>query len=475
MMAVALAVMSQPGYQRRIVYEGPRLSSVQPTEATARLIAALSNNSEEARRTARQTLLAMGPEIEPQLRWALDAERRTRPGTDLRQAGLQYSIVELNVLISHFEERRKSGASIVSLHFTDAPFVEILSAFGSQIDATVSISSRPDYSTLDWIPTTRGSLDLDHANYWDALRTIRQSLRLNPLFGLDAHAPTIEFSRMVGGTSPLEDPNAVVAGPLWIAPTAMQREQSEITLTLQAVAEPKVNAGRYGEYATVRLDEVIDDSGRSLLGTGVHPVFTSVSVYPSERRRADLEWKWKVPVRIPSPPSGRRIRTVKGQFGVATGAPGLDIAAVDLKRGGTQSFEWDGVVVTVTSVRQMGTQYVISGEFSAPAFSPMAKAMAEKDSSGWAQENSLTRLHERLGLIDAAGKFLRRDASLGSVRHEGDRDVIAWTLTSWDLPRQLRAQDSCAAPCTPATLTWSADFESRWFTVPFDMNRFPER
>jgi hypothetical protein len=133
---------------------------------------------------------------------------RAYPGADLRQAGLRFSIVELNVLISHFEERRKSGVSIIILRFSDAPLVDILSASGSQIDATVSMSSRPDCGALAWFPTTRGSRDPDRVNYWNALRAILQSLRLSPLFAPDAHEtvpfperPTLEIAELLAITS----------------------------------------------------------------------------------------------------------------------------------------------------------------------------------------------------------------------------------------------------------------------------------
>lgn len=188
------------------------------------------------------------------------------------------------------------------------------------------------------------------------------------------------------------------------------------------------------------------------------------------RSREDLYWRWKVPVQLPPTNSGRRIGTVKGQFGVAVGPPGMDIVIADLTGGGNPIFEWDSVVVTVASVRQSGDQYVVEGDMSAPSGSPMAKAMLDKDATDSEAENARGKF-EYFGLLDATGNAMRREVKLGPIRSEGDRDVIRWTLTTMDptpLAVQLRTPGVCFAKCVPAALRWSAP-ETRWFMVPFEL------
>jgi hypothetical protein len=134
------------------------------------------------------------------------------------------------------------------------------------------------------------------------------------------------------------------------------------------------------------------------------------------------------------------------------------------------------VVVTVTSVQQSAAEYV-AGEISAPSGSPVSKAMSDHNASGSASENALRRLGN-FSLIDASGKYIRREVELGDSRSEGDRDVIVWKLKPMDLAHlsaiQLRTPDVCNIRCVPAALKWTTP-ETRWFMVPFELHSIPER
>jgi hypothetical protein len=475
LISIVALICAQPGYRILEIYSRQSPQVTQPVQDVVRWISDLSKDSPETRETARGRLLAMGPEIEPQLQWALNTARGSIPGVDFRRAGIRYDIVELTVLIDHLEQLRHSKPTTVTIHATDTSDFDILRSFGLQIDLPVSASSRPDpgQANMDWLYSARTTLNLDRVNYWEALKAIRRRLDLVPTFS----GGGVTFNRAAGLKYPDFPPdatNAIVAGPLLIAPTSVERIQPGLTLTLRAVAEPKVGAGRYGEYATVQLDEVLDDRGSSLLRQGARPSFGSVTIDPTQRTLKDGLWTFKVPVLLPSPAAERRIRSIKGRFGVAIGPPGMDIAIADLTRDGVPAFEWDGVMVTVTSVRRLGNQFQITGEFSAPADSPLSKAMAEKDTSGQAMANARIRLAERLGLLDAAGTFVRREVSLGAVRHDADRDKMSWTLTTMDNSRLPAAADSCNSACVPVTLTWSADIETRWWMTAFELKNIPE-
>jgi hypothetical protein len=169
--------------------------------------------------------------------------------------------------------------------------------------------------------------------------------------------------------------------------------------------------------------------------------------------------------------SGRRIATIKGRFGVATGPPGMDIVIADLTRAEIQPFEFDGVIVTVTSVRKNAAEYV-AGELSAPSDSPLGNAMSEKNAAG-ELEHALNRLNS-FGLIDADGRIIRREVEFDGIRSEGDRVVITWKLKPTELTRlsaiQLRATDVCNIQCVPAALKWSTPSDTRWLMVPFELH-----
>ena len=472
--AVAWTALGQPGFISQVVYDPPKAPTTPPTERVASLVASLSSDSLEMRRAATQALMVLGPEIQTQLQWALEAERGTLSTGDLRNAGHRSAIAELAVSIDHLNELRHSKPSMITMHFANAPLSEILRSFGSQIDSSVSVSSKPDARDLSWVAAGRATVDLEHVNYWDALRAIRQTLDLNPNFGPGFGPDYPQFYRRAGlsyPNFPLDAANAVVAGPFMIAPTSIEIQQSGTLLTLQAVGEPKLGRPDYGEYATVRLDEVTDQRGESLLTAGKHPEFTAVSPGPTQRTPAERYWRWKVPVQLPSPPSGRRIATIKGWFGVGTGPPQMDIIIADLTRANAQPFEFDGVVVTVTSTRQGAAEYV-AGELSAPLDSPLGKTVSEKNAGGQF-ENALSRLNN-FGLIGADGRVIRREAELGDIRIEGDRQVIAWKLKPIELARlpaiQLRATDVCNIQCVPAALRWVTPPDTRWLMVPFELH-----
>jgi hypothetical protein len=472
--AVAWTALGQPVFQSQVVYAPPKTPATPPTESVGPLIASLSSDSSETRRVARLALLAMGPEIQPQLQWSLEAERGTLPANDLRNFGHRYAIAELAAAIDHLNELRHSTPSMITLHFTNAPMIEILRSFGSQIDASVSISSWPEGLGLSWVPAARGTLVLDRVNYWDALRATQRTFDLNPNFGPGFGPNYPQFYRRAGRPYPdfpLDAANAVVAGPFLIAPTSVENKQSGVILTLQAVGEPKLGAPQYEENATVRLDEVTDERGESLLTAGQHPAFTAVSPENTKRTSAERYWRWKVPVQLPSPVSGRRIATIKGRFGVATGPPGMDIVIADLTRAEIQPFEFDGVIVTVTSVRKNAAEYV-AGELSAPSDSPLGNAMSEKNAAG-ELEHALNRLNS-FGLIDADGRIIRREVEFDGIRSEGDRVVITWKLKPTELTRlsaiQLRATDVCNIQCVPAALKWSTPSDTRWLMVPFELH-----
>jgi hypothetical protein len=248
------------------------------------------------------------------------------------------------------------------------------------------------------------------------------------------------------------------------------RQPGGITVTLQAVAEPKVGAG---EYAIATIEEYRDDRGQSLLTSGAQTTFTSVAVTRGELSGPSDDgwlhaWSWTVPLQLPSPAPGRRIGTLRGQFGVAVGAPGRGMVVADLVRARGQSFEWDGVILTVTSVRAAGSQHVVSGEISAPSDSPLTMEIRNVGSTGATAGISPA---EYLGLLDTSRKVIPRSVRVGRVRSEGNRTVLEWTLTRLEhIGDPALYPNLCHQQCVPVAVTWAPPTETRWFIVPFELH-----
>src|SRR5262245_5500799 len=120
--SVWTAVARQPVFHTLSIYNPPERPTATPSARVAALIAALSDSSKDRRRSARQELIALGPEIEPQLQYALSAEGSTLT----RDLASSIRVAELAVLLSHLADSRRKTASSVSLHYQNGLITEIL-------------------------------------------------------------------------------------------------------------------------------------------------------------------------------------------------------------------------------------------------------------------------------------------------------------------------------------------------------------
>src|SRR5689334_1498957 len=77
------AVARQPVFNTYPIYNPPQRPTATPSSRVAGLIAALSDSSKDRRGSARQELIALGPEIEPELQYALSAEKNDSLTRDL--------------------------------------------------------------------------------------------------------------------------------------------------------------------------------------------------------------------------------------------------------------------------------------------------------------------------------------------------------------------------------------------------------
>jgi hypothetical protein len=439
------AAMAQPGPQQRIVYERPKPATVQPTARVAELVAELSDDSREKREAAARALLEMGPPIQPQLQSALEREQAAVPAEELRvgpvpgsnrmQMGRgyvlpRYAYHELRVLIDHMDERRHTAGSVITLHYKDAPLTDALRDLGKQADTDVGVES---FATLDWVASTRATVDVEGVNFWQALRAIQQNTGAGPVYYAGGNWLRLD---MRNSSVPLGAAGAVASGPVLIVPISAQHTQSGgVRLTLQAFVEPKVSNS--GVHAMVQLDECVDEQGRSLLPPGPRTFASS---------RNQNHWTWKVPIDLAAVGPGRRIKTIKGRFGIGVGPADQIMTLANLAQAQGKSIRLDGVEVMVRRFTATGSQHRVDLEASAPAGSPYTLIFSTEPGAYLWDDSRQTVLAHR---------------TFGGVRREADREVASWSLVTGE---------NAAAP---ATLVWkppASPAETRWFTVPFELH-----
>jgi hypothetical protein len=479
-------VMGQPGAGIRSVQVSsrPEVGASKPEGRVAELVGRLASESAEERLAAERGLIAMGPVVEPQVRWAW---RREEPALtfpflnvqansnrfilDPRLLQPHFALYGLEVVLSHLEEQRQLHSSLITLRHTDALVTNVLADLGRQAGAEISAGSIY-WGSLDWLKTNRITINLKGATYWQAMERIEQSGGLAETFNnlnrllLVQHGP-FAFPPETCGTG-----GSVVSGPLKIAAVAVElaqslnypdgRKSARVKLTLLARAEPKL--WNSGQHAFVEVDECLDNRGHSLLLEGARS-FPSIEEHQY--------WYWSVPVELGAPRSGRRIKMLRGRFNVALTVDQRYLCITNLMQAQGQSREFDGLRVSVCEVSEKEHYNEVQIEVSAPAGSPAARTFG--DSPDWNislfdESREEMRVTYMKGAWMEAGVMMwdafgegkpvtppEAGRQFREVRHEAGRDVMCWNLY---FSKRLK----------PATLLWLTPPETRWLTVPFELH-----
>jgi len=464
------ASQAQPGPNTIEIYKPPAAATIEPTGRIAALIATLADPSWQKRDAAEHALIAMGPTIEPQVRWALAREDAAVPEADLLgkpTGGSPRRVVyglgsvlprdadhELAVVLNHLEEQRAGTTSRFTLHYANAPLPEILRDFGAQTGMPLAVQAYA--APVDWVASARASIDVDGVTYWDALRVMHRTLGLSRFDFGRRSGNLVASYRATTSRAPVPDPepfaldapSETVSGPFLIAPLSVESrhsvnlatgaETTTMVLMIVATAEPRI---RLGQSAIVTVDVCTDDEGRSLL-IGDQRVFVGG---PSDAR----DWYWQIPITLAAPAAGRRIGALRAHLGVGIGPPGQYIVLANVKANGQLHF--DGNVVTARwNTRSVITASEINLEISVPAGSPMSRVRSV-DVYGPTPLGYFSVLDQDRQSIGQMSFFW--DSS-----RQGNRDVVRGYIQMYD-PTQM-----------PTTLRWLTPNETRWMTVPFELH-----
>jgi len=139
--------------------------STRPDAVVADLIDRLGSDDFAVRESAQKTLANMGDAVQPQLRALLagdlDDETRTR----------------INAVLHAIEERILLGPSVITMHYQSAPLQTILEDFARQVRADLGIHRA---RVAEYVRGRAASINLDHANFWEALAAISSATGLHP-------------------------------------------------------------------------------------------------------------------------------------------------------------------------------------------------------------------------------------------------------------------------------------------------------
>ena len=134
--------------------------STQPTAQVQALVDQLSDASFAKREAATDALSAMGPDVAPQLRHALQQEQPPEASN------------RLQTLLKQSGESCDLGPSVITIHAKDALMRQVLEDFARQCGTNILVRGT---AVIDQVNKSTISLDLDHASFWDALRQIEKT------------------------------------------------------------------------------------------------------------------------------------------------------------------------------------------------------------------------------------------------------------------------------------------------------------
>jgi len=254
------------------------MPATQPSPAVAELVRQLGDESFAIRDAAQEKLAAMDPSIEGELRGAIAGG--LSPEANSRAQALANAL----------RDQRYLGGTRITIHAKDAPLADVLKSFTAQAQAPMGTDA-PTFA--DDIATRRITLDLDHADFWQAIRQLadagQMGLALDGQEKVQFTADRATAQPIAPALAPAFTALAATFGPLRISPLC--GEPSSVALRI--FAEPKIRP--IPSACTCMLESCIDDLGESHVQvaplTHVPPNSLSLSQYLFTNKSADAATK----------------------------------------------------------------------------------------------------------------------------------------------------------------------------------------
>ncbi len=263
------------------------------------LVNDLTSDDFGRRQSAQRELVAMGADIEPQLRDILKGNL-----SDEARARLQSAVQQI-------DENGLVGSSIITMHYTNAPLQDVLDDFAAQAGADLGVD-RPIIT--EYAKSRLATVDLDHADFWHAMRQVMDTSGLSPQPYRGDRRMTLEPGAAALAAFDVFGDAARTVGPALIFPQSSQQNrmvdyghgqgvQSNLSLQLGMVLEPKLRM--VGQPDSDWLLQCVDDRGHSLL-----PPRKQTGFYSPSRR-----WWWLLSANLREVPDmGRKIALLRGEL-----------------------------------------------------------------------------------------------------------------------------------------------------------------
>ena len=341
---------------RLVLADGPATQSAtqpatQPSAQVLAMVNDLTSDQFAVREKAQQDLERMGQPVIAQLQAILDGplsdEARTRVRTAMRR----------------ISDRQQFGASVITIHCTDAPLQGVLEDFAHQAGADLGVH-RPEIR--GYLQSHKITLNLQNADFWTALQAIEDG---SGLHARPENNGRLILDNMMGfWMGNLGDrTRAKIAGPCLITPQSISwflqygTHASNLTLNLTAMIEPKLHL--VGEIQPNWLRECVDDKGNSLIIPNM-PMGGGFYSGPQQWVRS-LSANLRV-----VPGMGTKIARLKGELDFQVQTKSETVVVDDILSARNVVRNVAGSTITVQQMQSQNGQYqlhlLISGPLAAP-------------------------------------------------------------------------------------------------------------
>jgi hypothetical protein len=415
--SIALSQTTEPGATR-------------PSDRIALLIAQLDDPNFSVREQAEKKLTDMGPSIEPELR---DAQRGNL--SDEARARIE-------VLLARFQDAMALHAS-VTMHYTDAPLMKALDDFARQAGGNLGID---DPSVVKFAAGRVATINLDNADFWQAMRAVKDASGLSPWIGQSGLTLAPPEGR---GIMPVDFSNkhARSSGGLFIVPKRGMEQQNidydtdqtsgGMVLLLNVIPEPKLHV--IGAINFDWLKDCVDDKGHSLMPPEPNRRFFNPGYMMRGGTRQPL---WSLQTNLHEVPGmGSKIARLHGELNllVQTRSQAVEIDDITHARNGAAQDGPASFTVTGCSKTNMNFQLTL-----------MIRGVTMND----AQFQDFAGSAE---LVDDKGQVVLRQNYIPRQSPEGVMVVLAFQPTQ----------------NTPAKLRWERTLEQKKFSIPFELDDLP--
>ena len=373
---------------------------------------------------------------------------RTAPGGDVRDAALR--------ALRLIDENRQTGPTFVTLRLKDVPAPQAFAELFRQ--AGLEMKAYPDnmWEHGTWNKVT---IDLERQPFWVAMREVGKQT------GVELREVNNQMRLMQGGGQ-MDGPFAV-HGPFMIVANQITRTQvinlgaggqrapsdDNFGVQLSAYAEPKLRVVR--SAGGVKLEEVVDDKGNSLLPPATHP--NEGGYYGGG------EGVWTLYARLQYPEAkaaGSRIRKLRGSTAFTVQTKSQRIEVGDL-------FNMKDNAQVVGGTRVVFKDFKKQGEGSGLWHLRLTIARGNAAAPGDVADALQSTVYTRLKVLDAKGRPLDHRGYSSTGRNE----ETEMTLHFGQGHAFADGQDQPSGD--PVKLVWEVPTETRDVTVPFEFTDLP--